>query len=295
MKIFLRYFWILFIFYFIFIHPAIIYYAGVGMGDYQPNLTFFYLSVVLWILIILFLAYYLYQISFQKKQRIQDILSSGRRLEGRIISSKITSIQTNHWEMRELLISMENLKGERIQHEMMVTDSKPHERRFEEGNRIYFRIDPNLKANPVMVMEGSQTTINTSIFLIWGVFLCGIIGYYFTVFQYEGNGERWNFVGPWHPLLISAYSMIAFSLIFYFLMGKFLKGFFGKNYSELKYNGRKTLAKITKVSETGTRINNQPLIRFDIEYTDQFGKVYQTEIKKSFHYWIWQMHKQVKK
>lgn len=280
MKTAFRYFWVVFVLYFIFLHPAIIYYAGGTGGNQFHSPFFFYLSAVLWLFIFILVSFYVYKITFQAQKQIGLLLRSGQRLEGKIITSENLNSSQKNLEQKDLAIEMENLKGEKIKHQMVVLDSKPWEKRFEAGNNIIFRIDPAFRQSPSLILEAAKTKINYRVFVILGVFILGIIGYYLYVYQTEGLGESWSFFGPWHPVLISAYCALLFFAIGSFVVGKFLGGFSGKKKAKLKFAGRKTTAKVLKVMETGTRINNQPLVKFELEYTDQSGRTYKNEIKQ---------------
>ena len=48
----------------------------------------------------------------------------------------------------------------------------------------------------------------------------------------------------------------------------------------LKFKGKKTLASITRAEQTGTLINDQPEIRFHVEFLDGAGRKVSAQIKK---------------
>jgi len=48
----------------------------------------------------------------------------------------------------------------------------------------------------------------------------------------------------------------------------------------LKFKGKRALASITRVEQTGTMINDQPEIRFHVEFLDGAGRNVSAQIKK---------------
>lgn len=271
---------LLFSLYFVFVHPAIIYYSGAGRSQNTYDLTFFYLSIGLWTLIFLISGYLIYRITFQMKSKLEYLLNSGQRIPAEIVRSKLLKSTKKEWEKRELLLTLKNLKGEDINHKLQILDSKPWQKRYEKGNRVYFRINPELKSSPALVLEGIQPKIQYIFFVVWFLFLLGVIGYYLYVYQWEGNHDNWNFMGPWHPILISAYCVLGFTLLFYLFFARFVLGIPNRKQIQLKFKGRKTLAQIVNIAETGTRINNQPLVKFELEFTDHLGRLRHAEIRK---------------
>lgn len=48
----------------------------------------------------------------------------------------------------------------------------------------------------------------------------------------------------------------------------------------IKFKGIRTKARLIKVSQTGTYINEQPMMRFELEYTDAKHHVHKNSLKK---------------
>lgn len=285
MKKFTRYFWGVFFFYFIFIHGAIIYYAsnsGTDISGNDPDTAqiAFIICVALWISIFAGFFYWIYKRTFVSQRNILEILRSGIRLEGKILESKILNSSRKSMEKRELTLSLQNLKDEPILHKMEVLDSKPHQQRFTVGNSVAIRVDSGFTKTPFWVLEGIQAKISHRLFVIWFLSLIAIMGYFVVVYNLESNGQGWQFFSFWHPLMISAVSIYVFGGIFYMIFTKILGKFKGRNGIKLKFAGRKTLAKILHISQTGTYINNQPQVKFNLEYKDHLGRTRLAELKK---------------
>lgn len=54
----------------------------------------------------------------------------------------------------------------------------------------------------------------------------------------------------------------------------------GDNSVLIKFKGIKTQAKLISVSQTGTYINEQPMMRFELEYTDNKHHIHRNSLKK---------------
>lgn len=287
MRIF-KYFWILLFFYFIFVHPAIIYYGTdfryVNLSRVDPKESFVYLalSVALWSFIFGFSFYLLMKYSFIKQKNISQIIRNGVRLPARIIEVRPLKSFNKRIELKTISLEFDNLEGERVWQKIDINDSRPQENRFEMGKTLYLRVDENLKRSPFFVLEDIRTKINPIPYIVWIVFLSGVLYYYDYSYDLENAGYGWRFLSFSHPLISSAGFLIFFSGIFYlifrFLIFKKLN--IGKESVILKFRGLKAYAKIIQAEQTGTYINEQPEIQFDIEFTDYTGDMRRTKIRK---------------
>lgn len=72
-------------------------------------------------------------------------------------------------------------------------------------------------------------------------------------------------------------------LLLYRAFGAFIvKKFIGKpdQLFLIKFKGSQTTARLIKFSQTGTYINSQPMVDFELEYTNQFNQKHRANIKK---------------
>src|SRR5690606_31856915 len=99
-------------------------------------------------------------------------------------------------------------------------------------------------------------------------------------FIYEGNGKDWNFLIPSHPIVISSFIFfVGSSLIFMtFIISKYWNK--RRHNLKLKWAGKKTIGQIIKIKDTRIRVNNRPLMAFEIEFTDHQGIKYLTKYRK---------------
>ena len=65
-------------------------------------------------------------------------------------------------------------------------------------------------------------------------------------------------------------------------MGYFLRGArLTKNQLQHKYYGYETQAQVVSAAQTGTYINNQPVVRFNLQYSDKNNKNYNASFTKT--------------
>lgn len=287
MRIF-KYFWILFFLYFIFVHPAIIYYGtdfrnvDLSKADPEKSLIYLVLSFVLWSFIFCFSFYLLMKYSFIKQKNISQIIKNGVRLPARIIEIRPQKSFNKKIDLKTVFLEFDNLEGEKVWQKIDVSDSRPQENRFEVGKTLYLRVDENLKKSPLFVLEDIRTKINAIPYILWIVFLLGVLYYYNYSYNLESAGYGWRFLSFEHPLISIAGFLIFFSGIFYLILRFFIfkKLNIGKEPVILKFRGLKTYAKVIQVEQTGTYINEQPEIQFDIEFTDHTGRIRRAKIRK---------------
>ncbi|MDM1046212.1 hypothetical protein HX004_15420 [Myroides sp. 1354] len=281
-------FWLFFFLYFIFAHPAIIYYGSEYPRRYldqvNPTETFVYLgmSFVLWTIVLGVLLAVIFKYTIQTKWNINKINQRGKRIEARIVQASGSTIFEHNTAIKSLVLALHNFEGESIRHMMEVRDSKPEERRFEEGKHIHLRVDSSFKQRPYVIVEGTKGKVNGWFFVGWLLFFVGIVYYYVFSYQLESQGFGWRFLTLSHPLLSSAGFLILFAGILY-LIAKFLifkKLNIGSSSLALKFRGKRVNGTVVQVQQTGTYINEQPEVRFDVEYSDDKGIVHQVVLKK---------------
>ncbi|MGE6354482.1 hypothetical protein ACQKCJ_11495 [Flavobacterium sp. NPDC079362] len=283
-------FWALYMFFFAIPFPMIIYYAVNSefdvntLKDKNPwlALSFVLVSVILWLIVLI--GYFRKWILgiFITKRNLERIKSKGISREAKILSAVKISKPTAKFNSYELELLFRNLADAEITHKTIITDSKPHERRFEAGKKISLMLDRNMKKPPYFVIAVAQANINIgSLFfriVAWLVLLIGLIGYYFYSYQLESYGAGWRFMSFGHPLIICPIVLLFYRYFLKFILGKFT----GVNYDSMliKFKGVKTWAKLLNASQTGTYINEQPMIRFNLEYVDNKHQVHKISLKK---------------
>src|SRR5690606_21297299 len=281
----MRTFWKLYMLFFAIPFPMIIYYPLSGMpSSTKPwwAMMLLILSLVLWsvVLIKLYKQWVAYPI--KAKSTIESLLREGSIKNAEILS--VRKVKSHKEEMNELELRtrMLNFSGTPILVDLHISDSQPYQRRYEVGKSLRLRIDKDLKGHPYLVPEGSQITLETGRLMwciaAWLFVVALIICYYIFSYQLENKGTGWRFLTFWHPLIIRPLSVL---FMFFGILG-FIGKFNGlpKDTLRVKFHGKNAVATIIRAEQTGTYINEQPQVRFELEYLDAKGQAHQVSLKK---------------
>nr|WP_276899216.1 hypothetical protein [Pedobacter kyonggii] len=282
-------FWILYMLFFAIPFPMLLYYNI--KSDNMPNLmesdpwlslSLVAVSVLLWI--ILLIGYYRKWVlrNFSIKRNIEKLKNIGEHREAKIIAAVKVSKPNVAYDAYELALQFKNLAGSEISQKTTINDSKPYERRYEVGKTVGILLDKEVNKIPYFIFAGTEVTIKKSIIALinlgWLGFACTVAGYFIYSYQSESEGMGWRFMNLGHPLLVCP----AVLLFYRFLGAIILSKFWGKP-NELfliKFKGIRTTARLIKASQTGTYVNEQPMINFELEFTDQYNNKHKANLKK---------------
>ncbi|MEH3113947.1 hypothetical protein [Pedobacter terrae] len=282
-------FWIIYMLFFAIPFPMFIYYNTKNdsmsslMGD-NPwySLSVLAISILLWT--ILLVGYYQKWVihTFLIKRNIEKLKITGEPREAKIFESIRIHKAGAAYDTYELTLQFKNLSGSMVMQKAMVNDSKPYERRYEGGKTVGVLLNKEVNKFPYFIFASTAVSIKkTTIFLTnlaWLTFTSLVVWYYIYSYDIESNGMGWRFMGIGHPLLTCA-----FMLLLYRTFGAFIaKKFIGKPHQLflIKFKGIQTTARLIKFSQTGTYINAQPMVDFELEYTNQFNQKHRANIKK---------------
>lgn len=283
-------FWMLYMLFFAIPFPIFMYYSI--KSDDPPSLTdtnpwlslgILVLSVVLWVIILM--GYFRKWIlsNFIAKRNIEYLNKNGIPRKAEIIEAVKVSKDNAKYTSYELRLLFKNLVDTEIIQKTGVNDSKPQQRRFEVGKKVDILIDKDMKKSPYFIFTGTEATINILvIFFIclgWLTLVVLITGYYIYSYQTESVGMGWRFIAFWHPLVLCP----AILLLYRVGLPRIFRLFAGSKKGEaelIKFKGIKTTAKLLSANQTGTYINEQPMILFKIEFVDYQNRTRRAELKK---------------
>lgn len=270
--------------------PMLIYYSVnsefdvTTLKDKNPwlALAIVSISIILWLIVLIgYFHKWILQI-FISKRNIEKLKLAGVSREAKILSAVKTSKPNEKINTYELELSFKNLADTEITSKTVITDAKPHQRRFEAGKKLSLILDRDAKEAPHFIITNTEVGLNIAriafIVLGWLVFVAAIIGYYIYAYRTESYGMGWRFISFGHPLIVCPMVLLFFRYLLKFIYSK-LSGLNGSS-SMIKFKGIKTWAKLVKVSQTGTYINDQPEILFQLEYTDNKHHVHRNSLKK---------------
>lgn len=289
---FFGYFWLVFALYFIVAHPAIIYY-NLPTGDLEnksPTMALVYLGIALvgWTMVFGMGLRLVYRYTFGLKGGLDRLSKNGTIIRGEIERITKSKVQSNGHHRMEMVVKFNNFAQQIIYYTISVVDTKSHLKRYEVGKQVSLRVDKSLKNMPYVIIEGAESKLRPGAvalgFCGWAILLGLLVCYFMYAYQTESQGYGWRFLSYYHPLLMSLLVLLLVSFIGYFLIYKLvfakMTGGTGKQHTELLLFGDRATAFVSDVAQTGTYINEQPEIRYHMQYTDAKGERHEIRLKK---------------
>nr|WP_294869773.1 hypothetical protein [uncultured Pedobacter sp.] len=285
-------FWKLFALFYAIPFPMILYY-NIKSDSYPPDLAarnpwvaigLVVLSIIIWIIV---LAGYYHKWILQTlsiKRKIEQLKNNGVKREAKILTSVDKSNPKVSYSTYELNLSFKNLVGAQIEERLTVNDLRSYERRFQEGKSVELVIDQNPSDYPYIVLSSFEVSIKMKLFIMlhiaWIIVAALITGYYCFTYQTESEGMGWRFMAFYHPLLVCALLLLFGNIS---ILGRLMSKFANQNPKKdflIKYKGLPATARLLKATQTGTYINEQPMVEFVLEFTDHQNQRYAVSIKK---------------
>lgn len=290
MRIFF-YFGVPFALYFIIAHPAIIYYnthTPPSLDQKNPTLALIYLGIAVagWMAVLIYLFIKIQRHTFGIRNGIRQLNKSGK-LVNAIIESVTTRKPVKGFETYEIVVSFTNFNHTPITYTLILTDAKPHLNRYEPGKTIRLRVDQHLKNPPYVIPDDAEAKLKyPTVILLNGLWLIagiGIISYFIYAYTTENQGYGWRFLTWHHPLIMSLVTAVGigfiYSLIDKFILSK-ISGIPSRTAMSLLFQGMQATAKVKEVSQTGTYINEQPEVKFEMTFVDKKGTTHGVSLKK---------------
>jgi len=282
-------FWIVFMLFFAIPFPMLLYYNI--KRDNMPNLIesdpwfsliLVALSILLWM--VLLTGYYRKWVlrNFAVKRNIEQLKTTGVPREAKILEAVKILKHHSGYDTYSLKIRFKNLVDTEIIQKTTINDAKPYERRYEAGKSVGILIDPEIKRIPCFIFATTDVRIRKTVIAFtsfaWLMLLALVVAYFGYAYQTESEGMGWRFMSLGHPLLICPLVLLFFRFLIMLIGGK-LSGKPGKQF-QLKFKGIETRAKLIKASETGTYINEQPMIDFELEFLDNHRQKHVVHLRK---------------
>ena len=253
--------------------------------------VFLGLGIILWLvkhLLIIGLIRHPYKLK-KKHKKVQE---TGRPVQAKVLSSEIVD-QDGDYPVYNILLSFNNLVGNPVRTILRTSDTKPHERRFETGKQVELRLNQTDFDPPYTVATGQYAPAKRILHWVWLFFdIAYSIALFLVSYHFQSKGMGWRFLGPqapwfWAPIV--GISMIVFLSKILGLKGddtqqsayEFHSTSKSKDLAQLLLHGRSANGEVLSFSQTGTYINEQPEIRFNIQYENEYGvpvRAYHTQI-----------------
>lgn len=277
---------ILFIF-FSYIFPLAFTYMGIWYSNPVVSTLSLVAGVLGWTLFnVLIYKNLIYRVG-RVKERYSYISDYGKPVVGKILRNSLVKINKDHAESLELEIEFENYSNTKVKTSIPIVDTRPNEKRFTEGNDIKLKLNPG-NESPPFIIEGANTIQQRKLPIIWIIVnIIYAVVVYAVSYHYHSKGYGWRFLSPAYPWVWTPYVNITMYTAL---------GVLGKNggYFSSKMNGnrtveeenmlllygRKATARINSANLTGTYINEQPEVQFNLNFQDHEGNTHRRSAKR---------------
>lgn len=275
-------FWSLYMLFFAVPFPMILYYniksesSDIDYSSPWMAIGILLASLILWGILLWGYFYKWILINFIAKRNIERLKENGIPR-----TAEILSVESTSKDAYDLTLSFRNLVNTEIIQKTSINDGKPDEHRFEVGRKIDILIDKDMTSFPYFMFATSEGIIRKMIMtwtvLGWLVLITLIIAYYVLSYAWESNGMGWRFLSFYHPLFVCPIVLLG-----YRLFDRFISVFARNSHDEMiiKFKGIRTTAKLLSANQTGTYINEQPMVRFELEFMDEHYKKHRASVKK---------------
>lgn len=271
-------FWFGYISFFVFVFP--LFFSYMGKFIWSPAMSTIALATGFtgWIIFILWTSFQTIGRPIKMQRNIRYLIKQGHLTQGKILEKNLLKINKDNRETIEIAVQFKNFSDTPVKYHFEFTDSKPHEKRYEQGSNINLRLSTK-QQSPRVILADTKTLFSWK----FGIFATSFVVVYMIatfIFHYAlfSDGNGWRFITLWHPWVLTPFSgLFFFNIVTIF--GK-LFGDSQKTEEELLLYGKKTTATIQHTEQTGTYINEQPQIKYTLKFTDHAGQTRVVTLKK---------------
>lgn len=272
-------FWFFYIAFFVFVFPLFFSFSGNDLSSPIWATIALCVGVLLWGMFIYSTYARTVKLPLRTQRNIRTLLEDGKHVRGKVEKKVVLSKnQKKGAELVEIEVSFPNLAGATVQKVFQFYDAKPHLKRCEVGATLDLRLSRTFQT-PVVALADTQTHFSPKV----GLFSCFfVVAYMVGTFAWHyatfSNGHGWRFLSLWHPWLMTPFvGLIMFN--FLSVLGKLSSGSKG-NEEKLLLLGKKTTAAVQRAEQTGTYINEQPQIKYILQFTDDKGNEHVATVKR---------------
>lgn len=277
-------------FFFMYVFPVFFLWKDTFYTKPVVATVFLVLGIILWLVkhsLIIGLIRHPYKLR-EKHQRVQE---TGKLVQANILSSDLVD-QDGDYPVYNIVLAFENLVGSPVRTILRTSDTKPHERRFEKGKLIDLKLNQTDFDPPYTVATAQYTAAKRIPLWLWLFFdIAYSIGLFIVSYIMQSNGMGWRFLGlqsPWFWAPIVGISLITFLSRILDLKGddtrlsayEFHSTGNSKDLARVLLHGRSSYGEIQSFDQTGTYINEQPEMRFNIVYLNEYGDLVRAHHKQ---------------
>ncbi len=201
----------------------------------------------------------------------------------------VNTLQNGKFPLLELDILFENFSGYPIQRKIRFVDKQPHLNRFKKDKTMRILLDSNKKpGNPVFPETGEYRISMLHILFYSILTMAYFAGCYFlmgeAISRVSASPNQYEAVFANSSGSGETFIVVVLASIFLYFLFKRLGLIASKKAKsqnwDLLYYGLGTTATVKQYEDTGTLINDNPVVKFTYMYPDQRGQIIEGSDKK---------------
>lgn len=271
-------FWFGYMAFFVFVFPMFFSYTGRWLSSPMVATISLAAGAILWGIFIFRTFRQTVATPLKMRKEMYSTMSEGELRQATVLNKTLRKKMNNGFEMIEIVVGFENLSRTDVKYSFAFIDTKPYLQRYKQGRHINLRLSKTGRSPAITMADATvQFDWKTGLFACFFLVIYMVGTFAFHYYKYS-NGHGWRFLSLWHPWL-----MTPVMGLFCFNLGNVLGKLFGGNpkiQEMLILRGKKAMAKVQSANQTGTMINEQPQIKFILEFTDDKGDTHVVSIRK---------------
>ncbi|PKY88271.1 hypothetical protein CYJ57_05730 [Falseniella ignava] len=246
------------------------------------------IGVILWLVQTYMISKFITGPKKQAKQH-KKVQQNGKAVQAEIIAWEHDGLIEGD-PSKKILLTFTNLAGSQVKTYLHLVDTKEHEKRFEPGKEITIKLNQKGFEPPFTVGKGEYATSPRPWIWLWLIFnILYMIGFFLASYYFQSDGYGWRFLNPfsswlWAPVFgIFIINFLLKTLGSQDIISKFYQLTSvrsDKDFGELLLYGKTTQGEIINYSQTGTYINEQPQVRFDVHFLNDRGDLISKKFKQ---------------
>lgn len=239
-------------------------------------------------LVLLFWFYKLLSRCFVRSFCIWNNQKNGSITQKEATILSVTTLKAGKKPLLELLVLFENLSGHPIHRKIRIWDSMPHLNRFQPDGKIPIGLNfAKRPKGPVLLFTGACRISFAYMVICCSVTILYVVGCYFligeAISRIDADPEKYESLfrasGMWQMWAIFFGTGIFLNFLFK-RIGLVMSGRNEAQNWDLLYQGLGATATIKKYWDTGTLINDNPVVGFEYTFRDGTKQLYEGSDKK---------------
>lgn len=270
-------FWFGFTAFFVFVFPLFFIYTGHFLSSPIFATISLVIGTILWFIFIIRTYIQTIVVPLKQQHEMRSVINEGQLRQGTVERKILRKKLKDDQQLVDIIVGFENLSGTYVKQNLEFIDTKPHQQRYEEGRHLNLRLSKTGRSPGILLADTKVYFSWKSGFLACSFLIIYMIGTFFFSLLPIQQRTWLRFLALWHPWVLTPFlGLLLFNLKN--VVGIFLSGD-AKIEEKLTLWGKKVMAEVQSVEETGISFNDQPQVKYTLEFVDEKGKTHVVSIR----------------